>query len=68
MALSDVCETSVCETIKFLDGREAKELSKQEINARLCIVRDAIRDVIAELNDLSQRQLCLEKALKGEYC
>lgn len=63
MAPSDVCET-----IEFLDGRAAKELSKQELNAQLCIVRDAIRDVIAELNDLSQRQLCLEKALKGELC
>lgn len=63
MASSDVCETT-----KFLDGRKAKELSKQEINAQLCIVRDAIRDVIAELNDLSQRQLCLEKALKGDVC
>lgn len=68
MALSDICETSICETIKFLDGRKAKELSKQEINAQLCIVRDAIRDVIAELGDLSQRQLCLEKALKGDMC
>lgn len=63
MASSDVCETT-----QFLDGRTAKELSKQEINAQLCIVRDAIRDVISELNDLSQRQLCLEKALKGESC
>jgi hypothetical protein len=58
----------VCETVKFLDGRVAKELSRQELNAQLCIVRDAIRDVIAELNDLSQRQLCLEKALNGESC
>jgi hypothetical protein len=58
----------VCETVEFLDGRVAKELSRQELNAQLCIVRDAIRDVIADLNDLSQRQLCLEKALKGELC
>jgi hypothetical protein len=58
----------VCETIEFLDGCVAKELSRQELNAQLCIVRDAIRDVIADLNDLSQRQLCLEKALKGELC
>lgn len=59
---------NVCETLKFLDGRTANELSKQELNAQLCIVRDAIRDVIAELNDLSQRQICLEKASKGDMC
>lgn len=58
----------VCETIQFLEGRTANELSKQELNAQLCIVRDAIGDVIAELNDLSQRQICLEKALKGDMC
>lgn len=63
MAMPDVCET-----MKFLDGRTAKELSKQELNAQLCIVRDSIRDVIAELNDLAERQICLEKALKGDVC
>ena len=61
MAVQDVCST-----LLFLGGKEAKELSKQELNAQLCIVKDGIRELIQELNDLSQRQICLEKALKGE--
>lgn len=63
MAVQDICST-----LLFLGGKEAKELSKQELNAQLCIVKDGIQELIQELNDLSQRQICLEKALKGEVC
>lgn len=61
MAVQDICST-----LLFLGGKKAGELSKQEINAQLCIVKDGIQELIQELNDLSQRQICLEKALKGE--
>jgi len=57
---------NVCDTLLFLDGKKASELTRQEMNAQLCIVRDGIQELIQELNDLSQRQICLEKALKGE--
>lgn len=63
MAVQDICST-----LLFLGGKEAKELSKQELNAQLCIVKDGIQELIQELNDLSQRQICLEKALKGDMC